>query len=227
MSAETGLIVLIIIVDRVISLRISCGIGHITLSSLQLVPVTRIDNKFSQVTKRDSRGIRETIMSHSVVDDSEVRFGHQEESAGVMEREGSLQNRSEKESWLAATEPYRGARPRIRDFDRPVDEELGATAGEVEDSGDLPTMVLEETVGRLQRDLEELQLENRFLKTPRTVRPVPFVRQAALTTTKVPWFDGSTSWEQFYRFLRRLFCRMAGVTQLLHCSYCHIFRVMR
>ena len=25
--------------------------GHITLSSLQLVPVTRIDNKFSQVTK--------------------------------------------------------------------------------------------------------------------------------------------------------------------------------
>ena len=64
-------------------------------------------------------------MSHSVVDDSEVRFGHREESAGVMEREGSLQNRSEKESWLAATEPYRGMRPRIRDFDRPVDEELG------------------------------------------------------------------------------------------------------
>ena len=55
LPAETGLIVLIIIVDRVISLRISCGIGHITLSSLQLVPVTRIDNKCSQVTKRDSR----------------------------------------------------------------------------------------------------------------------------------------------------------------------------
>ena len=34
LPAETGLIVLIIIVDRVISLRISCGIGHITLSSL-------------------------------------------------------------------------------------------------------------------------------------------------------------------------------------------------
>ena len=43
LPAETGLIVLIIIVDRVISLRISCGIGHITLSSLQLVPVTRIE----------------------------------------------------------------------------------------------------------------------------------------------------------------------------------------
>ena len=180
-----------------VTLRITCGTGHNTLSSLQLVPVTRIDNKFSQVTKRVSGDIRETDMSHSVVDDSEVVFDHQEESAGFMEREGSLQNRSKKESWLAATEPYRGARPRIRDFDRPVEEELGATAGEVEDSGDLPTMVLEETVGRLQRDLEELQLENRFLKTPRTVRPVPLVRQAALTTTKVPWFDGSTSWEQY------------------------------
>ena len=57
--------------------------------------------------------------------------------------------------------------------------------------------MLEETVGRLQRDLEELQVENQFLKTPRTVRPVPLARQATLTTTKVPWFDGSTSWEQY------------------------------
>ena len=50
---------------------------------------------------------------------------------------------------------------------------------------------------RMQRDLEELQLENRFLRTPRATRPVPLVRQAALTTTKVPWFNGSTSWEQY------------------------------
>ena len=163
------------------------------------MPVTRIDNTFSQVTKGDSRGIRETDISHSVVDDSEVIFGHQEEIAGAMEREGSLQNRGEKESWLAATEPYRGARPRMRDFDRLVDEELGATAEKVKDSGNSPTMVLEETVGRLQRDLEELQLENRFLKTPRN---------------------------SIYRFLRRLFCRTDGVTQLRHCSCCHIYRVM-
>ena len=50
---------------------------------------------------------------------------------------------------------------------------------------------------RMQRDLEELQSENRFLRTPRATRPVPLVRQAALTTTKVPWFNGSTSWEQY------------------------------
>ena len=88
-------------------------------------------------------------------------FGHQEETAGAMEREGSLQNRGENESWLAATEPYRGARPRMRDFDRPVDEELGATAGEVEDSGKSPTMVLEETVGRLQAVILQLSLSSK------------------------------------------------------------------
>ena len=129
-------------------------------------------------------------MSHSVVDDSEVVFDHQEEKAGFLEKEGSIRNQSDQEPWLANTEPYRGARPRIRNFDRLVEKES-------EDGGDLPTLMLEETVGRLQRDLEELQVENQFLKTPRTVRPVPLARQATLTTTKVPWFDGSTSWEQY------------------------------
>ena len=45
--------------------------------------------------------------------------------------------------------------------------------------------------------MENLQTENRFLRTRRTTGPVPLVRQAALTTTKVPWFSGSTSWEQY------------------------------
>ena len=49
----------------------------------------------------------------------------------------------------------------------------------------------------MQRDLEELQSENRFLWTPRASRPVPLVRQAALKMSKVPWFNGSTSWEQY------------------------------
>ena len=31
----------------------------------------------------------------------------------------------------------------------------------------------------------------------KAARSVPLVRQAALTTTKVPWFNGSTSWEQY------------------------------
>ena len=60
-----------------------------------------------------------------------------------------------------------------------------------------PVATLEGTVSRMQRDLENLQTENRFLRTRRTPGPVPLVRQAALTTTKVPWFSGSTSWEQY------------------------------
>ena len=61
----------------------------------------------------------------------------------------------------------------------------------------LPVEKLEGTVSRMQRDMENLQTENRFLRTRRTTGPVPLVRQAALTTTKVPWFSGSTSWEQY------------------------------
>ena len=60
-----------------------------------------------------------------------------------------------------------------------------------------PVAALENTVSRMQRDLEDLQTENRFLRTPRPQVSVPLVRQAALTTTKVPWFNGSTSWEQY------------------------------
>ena len=136
-------------------------------------------------------------MYQTLADDSEVMLDRPEDSAEAMEPEGSLQNRHRKETWLEAMERYRGARPRMRDFDRPVDGELGATSGEVEDDDKSPVAVLEDTVGRMQRDLEELQSENRFLRTPRASRPVPLVRQAALTTTKVPWFNGSTSWEQY------------------------------
>ena len=60
-----------------------------------------------------------------------------------------------------------------------------------------PVAVWEDTVSRMQRDLEDLQTENRFLRTLRAPVSVPLVRQAALTTTKVPWFNGSTSWEQY------------------------------
>ena len=58
-------------------------------------------------------------------------------------------------------------------------------------------VALENTVSRMQRDIEDLQTENRFLRTPRTPVSVPLVQQAALTTTKVPLFNGSTSWEQY------------------------------
>ena len=77
-------------------------------------------------------------MSQTLADDSEVVFDQPEESAGAMEPEDSLQNRHRKETWLEATEPYRGARPRTMEFNRPVDGGLGATLGEVEDDDKSP-----------------------------------------------------------------------------------------
>ena len=203
-------------------------------------------------------------MSVTLGDESEVDLDQPEERAGAMEPDGSVPNRRKEEEWLD-TEPYHGAPPRTTEFDRPVDEGLGATSGGLEDDvklrdgvvqrlrpeqqirqeeevqtpprrepsrneghqprgmmdesvlgpGDLagqrkdiagwnrpnnewsPVEALEDTVSRMHRDLEDLQTENRFLSTSRTPGPVPLVRQAALTTTTVPWFNGSTSWEQY------------------------------
>ena len=60
-----------------------------------------------------------------------------------------------------------------------------------------PVAALENALSRMQRDIEDLQTENQFLRTPRAPVSVSLVRQAAFTTTKVPWFNGSTSWEQY------------------------------
>ena len=49
----------------------------------------------------------------------------------------------------------------------------------------------------MQVDLVDLRAENRMLKTPRVPQITSAPRQAAFTTTKVPQFDGTTSWEQY------------------------------
>ena len=57
--------------------------------------------------------------------------------------------------------------------------------------------VLVDTVARMQQDLANLRAENRLLRTPGVSRIVRAPRQAAFTTTKVPRFGGTTSWEQY------------------------------
>ena len=207
-------------------------------------------------------------MSQTLTDDSEVVFEQPGKTAEAMEQEGLIPSRHKEETGLEDTQPHDGTRRKAMDFDRPVDEELGAALGGVEDKDKLhngevselrpeqqiqneeetrtpprreprrgeshqpkgprdgmnelgsvpgyvaaqrmypagrnrpyselsPVETLEGTVSRMQRDLDNLQTENRFLRTRRTTGPVPLVRQAALTTTKVPWFSGSTSWEQY------------------------------
>ena len=63
---------------------------------------------------------------------------------------------------------------------------------------------LVDTVARMQVDLADLRAENRMLKTSRVPQVTSIPRQAACTTTKVPRFDGTTSWEQYNRFSTQL-----------------------
>ena len=55
------------------------------------------------------------------------------------------------------------------------------------------------TVSHMQKELAILREENRALRTPATSQVIQAPRWAALTTTKVPWFDGTTSWEQYHQ----------------------------
>ena len=56
-----------------------------------------------------------------------------------------------------------------------------------------------DTVSRMQKDLAILREENRVLRTPATSQVIQAPRRAALTTTKAPRFDGTTSWEQYHQ----------------------------
>ena len=60
-----------------------------------------------------------------------------------------------------------------------------------------PENILIDIVARLQQDLADIRAESRQLRTPGVPPVVPTPRQAAFTTTKVPRFGGTTSWEQY------------------------------
>ena len=49
----------------------------------------------------------------------------------------------------------------------------------------------------MQQGLTRLREENRLLRTPAIPQVVQALRRAAFTSTKVPRFDGTTSWEQY------------------------------
>ena len=58
---------------------------------------------------------------------------------------------------------------------------------------------VEMLVSHMQEDLAILREENRILRTPATSQVTQAPRRAALTATKVPLFDGTTSWEQYHQ----------------------------
>ena len=56
-----------------------------------------------------------------------------------------------------------------------------------------------DTVSRIQKEMAILREENCLLRTLAASQVVQAPRRAALTTTKVPRFDGTTSWEQYHQ----------------------------
>ena len=54
-----------------------------------------------------------------------------------------------------------------------------------------------DTVARLQRDLDDMRTESRYLRIPGVRDSLRQPRQVTFTSTKVPKFAGVTSWDQY------------------------------
>ena len=123
-------------------------------------------------------------------DDEEVMIPSQDKYKKVPDipisdiRDEQTLSNTQREDWLLPTEPMHGARPRQTGRERPpvIDNPaLRDAAG---------------NTARMQKDLAMLREEN--LRTPATSQVIQAPRRAALTTTHVPRFDGTTSWEQYH-----------------------------
>ena len=90
--------------------------------------------------------------------------------------------------------PLKGTRVAPHIFAEPQNEDVSLDRRNVPWP---PENILIDTVARLQQDLADIRAESRQLRTPWVPPVVPTPRQAALTTTKVPRFGGTTSWEQY------------------------------
>ena len=101
-----------------------------------------------------------------------------------------------------APEPQ-GATREIRALPKPFPD--GFPEDSLRDGGqrqkdiDSPVDMLVDTVTNIQKEMAILHEENRLLRTPATSQVVQVPRRAALTTTRVPLFDGTNSWEQYHQ----------------------------
>ena len=140
-------------------------------------------------------------------------------------RDEQILSNTQREDWLLPTEPLHGACPRQTGWERPpvidnrspMDATGGAAVGKpgrtlllspgrrilMEEEVITPprTVFRMNTVSRIQKDIAILHEENRVLSIKNTGHFADGTgpRRAALTTTKVPWFDGTTSWEQYHQ----------------------------
>ena len=97
--------------------------------------------------------------------------------------------------------PLGGREPCLRFLQKSVDGMVGRTGRRMIDGS--PVDMLADMVARMQLDLADLRAENRMLRTLGVTQVARSPRQVAFTTTKVPRFDGTTSWEQYKQVFRR------------------------
>ena len=97
-----------------------------------------------------------------------------------------------------------GVQSEARAVRKTVPEDTVRNSGKGQSNFRSPIEMLVNTVSHMQRDLTILRDENRTLKTPATSQVIQAPRRAALTTTEVPRFDGTTSWEQYHQVLEAI-----------------------
>ena len=93
-----------------------------------------------------------------------------------------------------------GAPRGVRAVPKPFPDDISSRDGGLrqKDIGS-PVDMLVDTVSRIKKDLAIHREKNRLLITPASSQVVQAPRRAALTTTKVQRFDGTTSWEQYHQ----------------------------
>ena len=86
------------------------------------------------------------------------------------------------------------------DFSRMAcQEDSLRNGGQCQKDIDSPVNMLVDTVTSIQKEMAILREENSLLRTPATLQVVQVPRRAALTTTRVSRFNGTTSWEQCHQ----------------------------
>ena len=94
----------------------------------------------------------------------------------------------------------RGAQSEVQAMSKTVPEDtVRLNSGKGQRKFKSPVEMLANTVAHMQRDLDILRDENHALKSTTFPQVIQAPQRAALTTTKVPWVAGTTSWEQYHQ----------------------------
>ena len=82
----------------------------------------------------------------------------------------------------------------------------GLTEGRDREELRLPGSTLEQRVLKLQKDLEEVKAESRYLRANRSATPVGTPNRPRFTSTPVPRYAGGSNWDQYREVFEAIVC---------------------